>query len=320
MVEPVVNHSQFDPRRSPDDCRVLIVDDDAIVRARLSALLNTCHYQVETAATGEEALRVMEDTACQIVLTDWHMPDMDGLALCRHVRLGDRERYVYVVMFTIRGDRSDRLAGFAAGADDYLIKGATIAEILARVEIGRRITHRAPTSLRHTEAAGSSDRDSVTGAHNLAYLAPHLSRELARSQRYARSLGVLDCDLRSIPKLSDQLADQAVDGWLREFVVRSGACIRRADWLAQTGKYEFLFVLPETGARGARCVAEKLRRMVLLHPMVTPDGPLGVTAEIGVCTLEAHRDADCGLRIQALLRKAGIDGASVDADPFLDCA
>jgi len=61
-------------------CRILVVDDDALVRARLSTLLSAAHYQVELAATGIEALRVLDETPCDIVLTDWFMPDMDGLA------------------------------------------------------------------------------------------------------------------------------------------------------------------------------------------------------------------------------------------------
>jgi two-component system cell cycle response regulator len=308
MIEPagVTLGSQYDPSRRAQDgsCRVLVVDDDVIVRAHLSALLNTCHYQVETATTGEEALRVLDRTACQIVLTDWHMPDMDGLALCRHLRLRDPECYVYVVLLTIRGAQSDRLAGFAAGADDYLMKGAAIDEILARLEIGRRITSRAPTSRAGDQTPRSSDRDSVTGAHNLAYLAQHLSRELARSRRYGRSLGVLECEIRANPNVHGQFGCVAVEKWLREFVAGSGACIRESDWLARTGEFEFMFVLPETGTKGAHCVAEKLRRLTMLHSLDTPAGPVGFTADIGVNTLEAHRDADCALRIKALLRKA----------------
>ena len=68
-------------RQAHDSCRVLIVDDDALVRARISALFHAFQYDVEIAATGEEAVRILDATHCHIVLTDWQMPDMDGLAL-----------------------------------------------------------------------------------------------------------------------------------------------------------------------------------------------------------------------------------------------
>ena len=69
------------------------------------------------------------------------MPDMDGLALCRHIRLRHHEGYIYVLKLTIRDGESDAMTGLAAGADAYVIKGAPINDILARLEIGRRITH-----------------------------------------------------------------------------------------------------------------------------------------------------------------------------------
>src|SRR5882724_8695633 len=101
---------------SPRSCRVLVVDDDDVARTCLSSLLERAHYRVEVAASGEEALRVMSDTHCDIVLTDWQMPNMDGISLCRHVRLEYQDDSVYVLLLTVRATEEDRLAGFAAGA------------------------------------------------------------------------------------------------------------------------------------------------------------------------------------------------------------
>jgi DNA-binding response OmpR family regulator len=122
-------------------CRVLVVDDDDLVRARLAALLRISRFTVESAASAEEALVIMTVRRCEILLTDWEMPGMDGLALCRLVRNRRNERYVYIVMHTVRDGKADLLAGLAAGADDYVAKGAPIEHLLARMEIGRRIAH-----------------------------------------------------------------------------------------------------------------------------------------------------------------------------------
>ena len=70
-------------------CRVLVVDDDDLIRAQLMALLRLADYDVHEAASGQEALRILDTTSCQIILTDWQMADMDGLSLCRNVRLKD---------------------------------------------------------------------------------------------------------------------------------------------------------------------------------------------------------------------------------------
>ncbi len=105
-------------------CRVLIVDDDDLVRARLAALLRVSGFEVEIAASGEEALSIMNKRHCQVLLTDWQMPHMDGLDLCRIARINQKESYVYILMLTVRDSQEDLLAGLAAGADDYVVKGA----------------------------------------------------------------------------------------------------------------------------------------------------------------------------------------------------
>jgi len=106
--------------------------------------------------------------------------------LCRHVRRRDHEGYVYVVMLTVRDSEHDVLAGLAAGADAYVVKGAPTAAILAQLDVGRRITL-LKQSLRavNRDSRSLSHTDPVTGAHNFGYLTQHLPRELARSQRYA---------------------------------------------------------------------------------------------------------------------------------------
>jgi DNA-binding response OmpR family regulator len=118
-------------------CRVLVVDDDDVVREQLVALLKNSGYAVHGASSGADALRALGSGNCQILLTDWQMPDMDGLDLCRHVRLERRNGDVYVMMLTVRDREQDMLIGIGAGADDYLIKGATNEEILARLAVAR---------------------------------------------------------------------------------------------------------------------------------------------------------------------------------------
>src|ERR1700730_15957006 len=190
-------------------CRVLVVDDDDLVRARLTALLRTAEFEVESAACGEEALRMLAARPCQIVLTDWQMPDMDGLTLCRIVRAEPVEGYVYVVMLTVRDAKQDVLTGLAAGADDYVVKSAPVEEILARLEVGRRISH--GDYCRQTRTRddwGVSYKDPVTGALSLNYLMQYLPRELSRSQRYGHALAVLNCHIDGFNRFVDRFGHQ----------------------------------------------------------------------------------------------------------------
>jgi two-component system cell cycle response regulator len=269
-------------------CRVLIVDDDDLVRARLAALLRMSNFEVELAGSGEEALSILNEAPCQVVLTDWQMPDMDGLALCRYLRTACYENYIYVVMLTVRDSKQDVLTGLAAGADDYVLKGTPIEEILARIEIGRRITH-VEQSLRtsNRENRRLATTDPLTNAHNLRYLVKNLPRELARCRRYDHPLAILSCDIDEFKQVNDRYGHQAGDLVLQAFVSRSTSCLRKAsDWLARTGGDEFVIVLPETTLSGANAVARKLRQLVAALPVSTGAGPVRFMASVGVTAVE----------------------------------
>ena len=269
-------------------CRVLVVDDDEIVRAQLKRMLEAARYEVQVAACGEEALQILDSSQCQIVLTDWQMPGMDGLDLCRKVRLQHVEGYVYVMVLTVREAKQDMLLSMAAGADDYIVKGSSSEEILARMEVARRITH-LEYSLRLSNRVNRrlSVTDPLTGAHNRRYLMKYLPRELARAQRYNHPLSLLSCDIDGFKQVNDRLGHAAGDQVLQEFVRRAAGCIReKSDWLARSGGDEFIVVMPETDTKGATCVARKLRKVLLDPSLTVHDQALNVTVSIGVTSLE----------------------------------
>jgi len=305
---------QNTPTQDPDDsaitllsdptqrCRVLLVDDDETVRMQLAALLQMAGYDVYTAESGEEALRVLDKTPCQIVLTDWQMPDMDGLALCRNLRLRDNTGYIYVLMLTVRSSRRDVLAGLTAGADDYVIKGAAAEEILARLHVGRRITH-LEYSLRRSnlENRQMSVTDPLTGARNRRYLMKYLPCELERSRRYTHPLAILSCDIDHFKRINDGFGHDAGDEVLQAVASRAGLCIRQAvDWIARVGGEEFVVVLPETSLTGGCRVAQRLRETLAANPIATCAGPLVVTVSIGIAALDTAADLKTASATQLL--------------------
>lgn len=287
-------------------CRVLVVDDDDLVRARLGALLRMADYEVESAASGHDAIRIMSAKHCQILLTDWQMPDMDGLSLCRLVRAEPADSYVYVLMLSVRDSKQDLLTGLAAGADDYVAKSAPIEEILARLEVARRITH-VEKSLRSSnrENRRLAVTDALTGAYNLRYLMKNLPRELARSQRYGHPLALLSCDIDRFKQINDGFGHEAGNDLLQAFVARTESCIRKSsDWIARVGGDEFLVVLPETDVAGAGRVAEKLRKVFARTPVPTHAGAINFTASIGITAVEAQHDIKSAANLDDLLRAA----------------
>src|SRR5256884_2114144 len=111
--------------------RVLVVDDDRAVRDALRRALALAGYEVRAAEGGAEAIEAVVQEVPDAVVLDIGMPDIDGLEVCRRLRLlGNR---VPILMLTARDAVSDRVAGLDAGADDYLVKPFDVDELKARV-------------------------------------------------------------------------------------------------------------------------------------------------------------------------------------------
>lgn len=120
--------------------RVLVADDDPVTTLRLRGLAESWGYTVTTAADGLTALELLQaEDAPRLALLDWVMPGLDGIEVCRELRSRRPGEDTYVIMLSARHDRSDVVAGFEAGADDYLIKPFDAGELRSRLKAGVRI-------------------------------------------------------------------------------------------------------------------------------------------------------------------------------------
>ncbi len=284
---------------------VLVVDDDELTRAHLVSVLSLAGYQVHSAGTGAQALLMLSVRPCQIVVTDWEMPELDGPGLCRALRLRDSDRYTYVLMLTVRDNSEDVLTALGAGADEYLVKGGSSEQLLARVHVGERISRFAHVQpLRSTESRRLTVVDLLTGAHNRLFLRDFLPRELARARRYGHPISVLRCEIDDFKQINDCLGQEAADDVLQAFVKRSGAVLRESvDWIARTGGEEFVLVLPETTLAGASRVAQKLRQTLAETAIQTCAGPVSPTLSLGAAALETAEEL-AGKSAIELLRAA----------------
>jgi diguanylate cyclase (GGDEF)-like protein len=272
--------------------RVLLVDDDALVLATLQDLVAAAGFEVDTALGGASALASLQKNFSPVVIMDLQMPDMDGLALCRTIREGTWPGYVYIVLLTAQDAEDDILAGLDAGADDYMSKKTSTAQLLARLRTGQRILG-LEQSLK--EALAEKRRltmtDALTGAPNRRYFQRRLGRELERMRRFGGELCLMALDIDRFKTINDRYGHASGDAVLQEFVRRVDRCLpRNTDWSARMGGEEFVVVLEGTNLSGAEMVAERLREAIAVAPMRTRAGMINVTVSIGVSVLESGTD------------------------------
>jgi phosphoserine phosphatase RsbU/P len=119
--------------------KVLLVDDDIVARTILSELLQRQGHEVVEAADGQLAWDVVKQGAINFVLSDWLMPNLAGVDLCRKIRAESLDHYIYVILCTSKGAKSDLIEGMDAGADDFLVKPISPEELRVKVRAGERV-------------------------------------------------------------------------------------------------------------------------------------------------------------------------------------
>src|ERR1700675_1453110 len=120
--------------------RILVVDDEPQITRAVLTSLTSQRYDIRVANDGETALEIMKDWTPDLVITDLSMPNMDGLQLCRQLRLSTK---IPIIVLSVKGEEKTKVQALDAGADDYVTKPFGIEELLARVRAHLR---RAPAA------------------------------------------------------------------------------------------------------------------------------------------------------------------------------
>ncbi len=137
--------------------KVLIVEDEAPLAELLRYNLEAEGYEVEHAATGEEAELIIAEERPDLIVLDWMLPTFSGVELCRRIRARLETRAIPILMLTARGEESDRIRGLSTGADDYVVKPFSLPELMARVKAILRRT--APERIADVLRSGEIELD-----------------------------------------------------------------------------------------------------------------------------------------------------------------
>lgn len=264
--------------------QILIAEDDPVSRRILQATLEKWDYQVVAACDGAQAWDLLQAPgAPRLAILDWMMPGLSGPEVCAQVRQQAKEPYTYILLLTARTQKQDLVEGMEAGADDYLTKPFDAQELKVRLRAGTRILDLQVELVAAREALREqATHDPLTCLWNRSSIMEILSRELAKAERHASSVGVIMADLDHFKQINDTFGHQAGDAVLRETARRMQASMRSYDAVGRYGGEEFLIVLPESTDSSALHLAERLRSAIGREPVRLQEGNVAFTISLGV--------------------------------------
>jgi diguanylate cyclase (GGDEF)-like protein len=261
--------------------KILVAEDQPTAALLLGHMLKQMGHDVAFVRDGEEAWTRLETGDAPLLISDWMMPQLDGLELCRRIRAAAAERYTYIILLTSRDRREDRLEGLRAGADDFLTKPPDPDELAVRLEIAQRLLAVYDQLARqNARLAELVSVDELTGAKNRRRFREDLQLLFSQSIRLNVPLSLIMLDIDRFKAYNDAFGHPAGDEVLRKVVATLQATVRGHDVVARYGGEEFAVLLPMSEMPTALEVAERLRKAIACGPWPLRD----VTASFGVAT------------------------------------
>lgn len=280
--------------------KIVVAEDDQATRVLLQRQLERSGYDVIACENGKIALEAVQREAPCMILADWGMPEMDGIALLKAVRELSSLNvlpFVYFLMLTAASEKNQIIAGLEAGADDYLTKPYHPQELVARLRAGERIQdlqhalHARQLELQRINADmvrlnarlnRLANTDGLTGIFNRRYLFDRLVDLWAIHERHHRPLSCIMLDIDRFKSVNDLFGHAAGDEVLRGVADHARKAVRLSDLLTRYGGEEFCVLCPETDAQGASVVAERIRATIESGVFQSGGKRIAVTVSLGV--------------------------------------
>jgi len=291
----------------PNLQRILLIDDDLVVRARVSESLEQDGFEAILAKDGNEGIMAYLKYRPDLILVDAVMPILDGFEFCEQIKqLGDR--LTPILMITSLDDNESVDRAFSAGATDYITKPINLSILRQRVKNLIRQSQLIKNQLNELQQANQNlkllaNLDSLTQLSNRRGFDDYIQKEWERMQRIKAPLSLIMCDVDFFKSYNDRYLHPNGDKCLIKVAMAMRNTVRRSgDLVARYGGEEFAIVLPNTNALGAASVAENVRTAIknlqIAHEAssVCPY----VTISVGVSTIIPNQSND----FQALIHAA----------------
>ena len=264
--------------------KILVAEDDVTSRTLLVGLLEKQGHEVVAALDGAEAWALLQQPAApRLVVLDWMMPELDGLEIVRKVRALPTERPPHIIMLTAKTKKTEIVEGLQAGANDYLSKPFDPGELLARIEVGRRMVEMRDALVESRDLlAHQATHDPMLGLMNRRAIISQLSKELTRSCRMGDFLAIGMCDIDHFKQINDSFGHQTGDDVLCGLAQILIGNLREYDFVGRLGGEEFLVITPMKAGTDCLPLYDRLRRRIAASKIETRSGFLAITVSIGV--------------------------------------
>jgi two-component system cell cycle response regulator len=271
--------------------KILIAEDDPTSRIILIAIVSEWGYEPIPVADGEQALSILQtDDAPRLLLLDWEMPKIDGLALCKKIREEDTSNPPYIILLTGRSNTEDIVTGLKVGANDYIAKPFNNAELRARLQVGKRMLG-LQDELNHAKEAMvfQANFDELTKLMNRRAVMKAMASEIERSKRNSQPLYICMCDIDHFKKINDTHGHLAGDAVLKEIAQRFNNSLRPYDLCGRYGGEEFLIIL-NSKENYVHNLFERIRLAIANEPFIYEETVLDITISCGVTLYNSHSD------------------------------
>jgi len=255
VTTPLRRRNDLPPDPPVEPIRVLIAEDDENFCIWLASIARRLGLAVTTAANGAEALKMLAASHFDLLISDFKMPRMDGLELIAKVRAKPETSGLYAVMLTAHDELSVKVTALTMGYDDFLAKGCTEVEVVAKVAAARRILARQHAlDANAREWRDIANHDELTGVATRRFFFETAERHIAQKRDFA----VVLFDVNEFKSINDHYGHLMGDRVLRDMGALFLRRTRSDDVIARYGGDEFVLLVLTLTVDETRAVAERL--------------------------------------------------------------
>lgn len=267
----------------PDQYSILVIDDDEINRLLISKSLRHAGYSILTAENGVEALKLLERSIPNLIISDIMMPELDGIGLLKIIRSSKQTQTVPVILVTAQTELEDLTNAFAVGADDFIMKPFAVPELLARVR-GKLERPPVPKEL--------ISFDPQTGYLSEKSFNSELDREIKRSSRSGISGCLAYISLGGWPQLLDRFGAGGEQQILQQIGKLAFQELRPLDLVGRVGSGWYAILMPETSPESAQKILEALSNLIATNTFLVGQNSIRLTPVCAFTTFSRRSTLD----------------------------